>query len=56
MYLKKLFYLLTIMMVLLSWSCSPGEDEVSEPVQDKPKVEISKIGRASCRERVSVRV
>ena len=39
--MKKLFYLLTIMMVLLSWSCSPGEDEVSEPVQDKPKVEIS---------------
>ena len=44
MYLKKLFYLLTIMMVLLSWSCSPGEDEGLEPappVQDKPKVEIS---------------
>ena len=44
MYMKKLFYLLTIMMVLLGWSCSPGEDEGLEPappVQDKPKVEIS---------------
>lgn len=42
--MKKLFYLLTIMMVLLNWSCSSGEDEGMEPappVQEKPKVEIS---------------